>query len=83
MSFPRAHQIFAAELENYLSGVHGADDVCVDICNCIAGDFKSERPVLRMSIVLAEFLQVISYLTVNVRQTHFCSYTGFTPGIGK
>jgi len=70
MSLSRAHEVFTAELENHLSGVHDADDVCVHICDCIAGDFKRERPTLRVPIILAEFLKVIGYLTVNVGQTH-------------
>jgi hypothetical protein len=73
MSLPRAHESFAAEFEDHLSGADGANDVCIDICNCITGDFERERPALWMSIILAKLLKIIVYLTINVGQMHLCS----------
>jgi len=73
MGFPRTHQVFAVELKNHLSGTHRPDDIFVDIGHRIAGDLERERPAPWMSIILAEFLEVIGYLTVNVGQTHLCS----------
>ena len=61
MSLPVAHQVFPAELEDHLSGADGADDVCIDICNCVAGDFERKRPALRLFIILSEFLKVIAH----------------------
>jgi len=73
MCLPCAHYVFPAELKDYFSGANGADDVCIDIRNRIAGDFERERPSPRVSIILAEFLKVIGYLTINVGQTHIRS----------
>jgi hypothetical protein len=73
MSLTRADQVFTVKFEDHLAGAHGADDVCVDIGNCIASDFKRERPAMRVPIVIAEFLKVIGYLTVNIGQTHLAS----------
>jgi hypothetical protein len=75
MSLSRAHQVFAAELKNYFPRAHGPHDTCVYICNCVAGDFEREQLVLRVTIVLAEFLKIIGYLTINIGQTHLRSYT--------
>ena len=41
LSPPRVHQVFPAELEDHLSV---ADDVCIDICECIGGDFERNDP---------------------------------------
>jgi hypothetical protein len=73
MSLTRADQVFTVEFENHLAGAHGSDDVCVDVCNCIASDFKREAPAMRVSIVITEFLKVVGYLTVNIGQTHLAS----------
>jgi hypothetical protein len=75
MSLSRAHQVVAAELKNYFPRAHSPHDTCVYTCNCVAGDFEREQLVLRVTVVLAEFLKIIGYLTINVGQTHLRSYT--------
>jgi hypothetical protein len=73
MSLMGIDEVFAVELEDHPVGVHGADDVCIDICNCVTGDFEGEWPAAWISIVIQEFFEVIGYLTVHIRQTHLAS----------
>jgi hypothetical protein len=70
MSLTRADQVFTVEFEDHFVGTNGADNICIDISHCIAGDFKRERLAARVTIVVTEFLKIIGYLTVNVGQAH-------------
>lgn len=60
MCLPHTHPAFADGLKDYLPGVHGSDDVSIDICHGIAGDFEGERPARRVSIILAQSLEIIA-----------------------
>jgi hypothetical protein len=46
MSLMGTDQVFAVEFEDHLVGVHRADNVCIDICNCVTDDFEvNNRPL--------------------------------------
>jgi len=59
MGLPRAHQVFATEIKDYLSVAYGPDNVCIDICDSIKGDLESEGPSPRVAKVLTKFLKFI------------------------
>jgi hypothetical protein len=56
MGLPRTHQIFASEVEDDCPGTDGAGDV--------AGYLEGEQLSFRVPIVIAEFIEIVSYLAV-------------------
>jgi hypothetical protein len=63
MSVAAANKVFSAEFKDHLCGAPDTNDVRIDICDRIAGDFERERLAPRVSIIFAELLKVVGYLT--------------------
>jgi hypothetical protein len=64
MGLPRTHQIFASEVEDDCPGTDGAGDVGIHVGYRVAGYLEGEQLSFRMPIVIAEFIEIVSYLAV-------------------
>jgi hypothetical protein len=64
MSLPRAHQVIAIEVEDNLACTDYTDNIGIYIGHRVAGDLEGEQLPGWMSVVLAEFLEIVSYLAV-------------------